>query len=192
MSKFIKSVAAAAVLATSATGVQAAELSTDVDVSLPEIIALFCYDSVVVNVSADGLTAALGGTLTSTGLGEATVENFTGDLGASSSGSLEAPDTEVNLQLNNVCAFRALVETGVSVSVAEAADPVLVNEDVETAVINAAGIELSSDAEVDAADLGLAVAPTPIDVTVPLDLSGATAPGTYSKEELFTVTVAAL
>jgi len=191
MSKFIKSVAAAAVLATSATGVQAAELSTDVDVSLPEIIALFCYDSVVVNVSADGLTAALGGTLTSTGLGEATVENFTGDLGASSSGSLEAPDTEVNLQLNNVCAFRALVETGVSVSVAEAADPVLVNEDVETAVINAAGIELSSDEEV-TEGLGLAAAPTPISVTVPLDLSGATAPGTYSKEELFTVTIAAL
>lgn len=192
MSKFIKSVAAAAVLATSATGTHAASLSTDVDVSLPSVIALYCYDSVTVNVDADGLTAALGGTLDGTaGLGSATIDSFVADLEADSNGGIVAPDTSVDLQLNNVCAFRALVANGVEVTVAEAADPTLVNGTTPAAVIDASGISLSSDATV-TTGLGLAAAPTPISVTVPLDLTDATAPGSYSKAELFTVTVTAL
>ncbi len=191
MSKFIKSAAAAAVLATSATGAQAASLSTDVDVSLPSVIALYCYDSVSVSVDADGLTAALGDAPVTTALGSTSIESFTADLGADESETIAAANTEVDLQLNNVCAFRALVTSGVSVSVAEAADPTLVNEDDDAAVIDASGVELTSDEEV-LTGLGLHVAPTPISVKVPLDLTNASAPGTYSKEELFTVTVTAL
>lgn len=191
MTKFIKSVAAAAVLATSATGAQAASLSTDVDVSLPSIIALYCYDSVSVSVDADGLTAALGDAPVTAGLGSTSIDSFTADLGADANGGIVAPATSVDLQLNNVCAFRALVTSGVSVSVAEAADPTLVNATVPAAVINATGVELTTAAEV-TTGLGLAAAPTPISVKVPLDLTDASAPGTYSKEELFTVTVSAL
>ncbi len=192
MSKFIKSVAAAAVLATSATGTQAATLSTDVDVSLPSIIALYCYDAVTVNVTAAGLTAALDGEPTTAGLGSATVSEFTGELGASSNGAIGAIDPNVDLQLNNVCAFRALVgAAGVSVAVTQVNGTTLSHASDPAASIGAAGASLTTPATVNTG-LGLAAAPTPVSVKIPLDLTNATAPGVYSKEELFTVTVSAL
>lgn len=186
MSKFIKSVAAAAVLATSATGTHAATLSTDVDVSLPSIIALSCFDSVSVDVGAAGLRAALGG-LDETNVltGAATLTSFSGDLGAA--GEVAALDTEVDLTLTNVCAFRALVATGVNVSVATN----------ESTLDNTAGgeiavgtITLDTDASVASADLGLGVL-SPVSVTIPLDLKDATSTGSYSQDDLFTVTVVA-
>jgi len=196
MTKFIKSVAAAAVLATSATGAHAqASLSTDVDVTLPSVIALYCFDSVSVTVGAAGLQAALelseganaGGTL-----GATTADSLTAELDATS----EATVTEdlagsVDLNLNNVCAFRALVEDGVTVSVAESATPTLVNGDDS---INAAGITLdgTETSEEITAGLGLGVAATGVSVVVPLDLTNATSPGEYSRTDLFTITVAAL
>lgn len=193
MSKFIKSAAVAAVLATSATGTYAAELSTDVDVSLPSIIALYCYDQVSVGVTAAGLTAALGAGSGENGLGNATISSFEGALDASSLVGNTAYTTDVNLNLNNVCAFRALVGAdGVSVAVtqgATAADTTLVNAAGGT--IAAAGATLTSDATV-TTGLGLGAAATPISVRIPLDLSDATAPGTYSKSDLFTVTVLAI
>lgn len=190
MTKFIKSVAAAAVLATSATGVQAASLSTDVDVSLPSIIALYCYDSVSVNVSANGLSAALGAApnATGTGLGAATVTSLDSDLGADAEGAVSSMASSVNLDLNNVCAFRALVTNGVDVTVAQATDPKLLNA--AGGEIDADGISLLSAGSV-STGLGLGVAATPISVRVPLDLANASAPGTYSKADLFTVTVTA-
>lgn len=189
MTKFIKSVAAAAVLATSATGVQAATLSTDVDVQLPSIIALSCFDSVTVNVSASGLEAALSsGT---TGLGATTVNTLAADLGADSHATVTGAGTTVDLNLNNVCAFRALVRSGASVTVSEAADPRLLNG---TDFIDATGITLDTGnlSEDVTTGLGLGAPATPISVTVPLDLSDATTPGTYSKADLFTITVTAL
>jgi len=180
MTKLIKAVAAAAVLATSATGTNAAELSTDVDINLPSIIALYCYDSVAVNVTAGGLTAALGAGTGATGLGSASITSFSDDLGADDAIGATAYSTEVDLNLNNVCAFRALVgESGVSVAVSqgEAED--------------ASGATLTSAATV-TTGLGLGVAPTAVSVQIPLDLSDATAPGVYSKTDLFTVTVAAI
>ena len=188
MSKFIKSAAAAAVLATSATGTHAATLSTDVDVSLPSIVALYCFDSVSVGIDAGGLTTALNG-LTSAGLGEATINSFAADLGADADTGIASPATTVNLDLTNVCAFRALVANGVTVTVEQAADPTLANA-TPGAEIDADGISLLSAASV-TTGLGLAATPTPISVRVPLDLANATAPGSYSKSDLFTVTVVA-
>jgi len=192
MTKLIKSVAAAAVLATSVTGTHAATLSTDVDVSLPSIIALYCYDSVEVNVTAAGLTAALSGLAEETGLGNAEVTDFTGNLGASSNDLVGAIASTVDLNLNNVCAFRALVGTsGVSVAVSQDNGTTLPHDTVAGASIEAANAVLTTAATV-TTGLGLAAAPTPISVKLPLDLSDATAAGTYSKEDLFTVTVTAL
>lgn len=190
MSKFIKSVAAAAVLATSASGAQAASLSTDVDVSLPSIIALYCYDSVSVNVSANGLSAALGAApnATGTGLGAATVTALDSDLGADAQGAVAAMGSSVDLKLNNVCAFRALVTNGVDITVDPAATPTLTNA--AGGEIDATGITLITPGTV-SAGLGLGVAATPISVNVPLNLANASAPGTYSKADLFTVTVTA-
>lgn len=188
MTKFIKSVAAAAVLATSATGAQAASLSTDVDVSLPSIIALYCYDSVSVNVSANGLSTALGVAPNGTGLGAATVTALDSDLGADAQGPVASMASAVNLDLRNVCAFRALVTNGVDVSVAQATDPKLVNA--SGGEIDADGISLLSASSV-STGLGLGAAATPISVRVPMDLANASAPGTYSKADLFTVTVTA-
>jgi hypothetical protein len=189
MSKFIKSVAAAAVLATSATGVQAASLSTDVDVQLPSIIALYCFDSVSVNVGAAGLEAALGAGPVSLGA-SAEVTSLTQDLGATSSTESTNAASSVNLNLNNVCAFRALVTNGVDVAVTQPADSTLTNG---TAFIDAAGITLASGETTDVVNtgLGLAAAATPVSVVIPLDLADATAPGSYSKEGLFTITVTA-
>lgn len=189
MTKFIKSVAAAAVLATSSTGVYAATLSTDVNVQLPSIIVLSCFDSVTVNVSAAGLEAALS---TSTGgLGATTINSLTADLGADSNATVTGAGTEVDLNLNNVCAFRALVQNGASVTVSEAATPRLENG---SDFIDATGITLASGNLSDdvTTGLGLGAPATPISVTIPLDLADATAPGTYSKADLFTITVAAL
>jgi len=190
MSKFVKSVAAAAVLATSATGTHAASLSTDVDVSLPSIIALFCYDSVTVNVDANGLNAALGAAPTG-GLGSATVTSFTPDLDAASNAPA-APGTDVDLRLNNVCAFRALVTNGVDVAVSQNATA-MAHGSVEGAQIDVAAnsIALHNTAATINTGLGLTAAPTPISVVVPLDLANATAPGSYSQSDLFTVTVTA-
>jgi len=189
MSKFIKSAAAAAVLATSATGVQAASLSTDVDVQLPSIIALYCYDSVSVNVGAAGLEAALGAGPVSLGA-SAEVTSLTQDLGASSSTASAEAVSSVNLNLNNVCAFRALVTNGVDVAVTQPEDSRLMNG---TAFIDAAGITLASGDTTDVVNtgLGLAAAATPVSVVVPLDLADATAPGNYAKAGLFTITVTA-
>lgn len=192
MSKFIKSAAAAAVLATSATGTHAASLSTDIDVDLPSIIALYCYDSVTVDVSAAGLTAALGGAPETAGLGGKTITSFSDDLGAASNTAITAPNTTVDLQLNNVCAFRALVSNGVGVSVAQNATALDHATDTTASIgIPAAGVALTSATSV-TTGLGLGAAPTGIDVKVPLDLTNATASGVYSEDEVFTVTVTAL
>ncbi len=187
MSKFIKSVAAAAVLATSATGVQAASLSTDVDVQLPSIIALYCYDSVSVNVGAGGLEAALGAGPVSLGA-SAQVTSLTQDLGATSSEQTSTAKSAVTLNLNNVCAFRALVTNGVDVVVTQPADSKLMNG---TAFIDAAGITLASGNTTDTVNtgLGLGAAATPVSVKIPLELKDATTPGNYSKAGLFTITV---
>ena len=190
MSKFIKSVAAAAVLATSATGTHAASLSTDVDVSLPSVIALFCFDSVSVDVTAAGLRAALGGLGEETVLtGAATLTSFSdNDLGAT--GAAGTANTEVELELNNVCAFRALVEDGVDVTVTRNSTT-LDSDDADSSASIAVGtIELATDEEFDAEDLGLAVL-EPISVTIPLNLANATSTGSYSQADLFTVTVLA-
>ncbi len=189
MTKFIKSVAAAAVLATSSTGVQAASLSTDVNVQLPSIIVLSCFDAVSVNVGAAGLQAALLIDSLEEGLGEAEANSLTANLDAAA--EVTEVGTEVDLNLNGVCAFRALVADGVTVEVEEATDATLVNGDDS---IDASGITLASGNTSDdvTAGLGLGVAPTPISVTIPLDLSDATAPGTYSRTDLFTITVTAI
>jgi hypothetical protein len=196
MKKFIKSAAAAAVLATSATGVQAAELNTDVDVTLPSIVALYCFDSVSVNVNANGLSAALGGAPDGANtLGAASATTFSPDLDAQSQTATNAMASSVNLDLNNVCAFRALVGTsGVSVTVAENADSTMDHESVAAASIAATGVEFVAGGNTYnvTTGLGLGVAATPISVRVPLDLTNATAPGKYEQEDLFTVTVAAL
>ncbi len=189
MTKFIKSVAAAAVLATSATGAHAASLSTDIDVELPSIIVLSCFDSVNVNVSASGLEAALGGA--AVGLGATSTSTLVSDLGADASATVTGFDSSVDLNLNNVCAFRALVSSGARVTVAEASDPRLLNG---TAFIDASGVTLASGATTEdvTSGLGLGAAATPISVVVPLDLSDATEPGTYTKADLFTITVTAI
>lgn len=189
MKNFMNSVAAAAVLATSATGTHAASLSTDVTVALPSVIALYCYDAVNVNVDGDTFSAAFVGA--DGGLGNVEVTGMDEDLGADAQTGVASADTSALLSLNNVCAFRALVTTGVDVSVTEAADPRLTHSDpLVLDAIDASGISLKSDASV-TTGLGLTAPAQPISVNVPLDLANATVPGTYTKADLFTVTVTA-
>jgi len=198
MKNLMKSVAAAAVIATSATGAvaQQASLSTDVSVSLPEVIVLSCFDSVAVNVSAAALSTAAGIGDTEevlAGVAETAV-GTDGQLtvGLDAASGAAAINSAVNLAINNVCAFRALVTNGVDVTVANGTGVNSLDLVGSTGgeSIGFGTVALTTAASVPATSLGLGVAPTPISVSVPLDLANATAAGTYTAADAFTVTVA--
>lgn len=204
MSKFIKAAAAVAVIATSATGpAHAAALSTDVDVTLPSIIALYCYDKVDVNVTTAGYVAATGAidggsTTTSTGPTDATSpsagnwEAAVAGLDTTAGGSAA---TDVDLTMTGVCAFRALAtSTGVNVSIDRRAADGDINHPDGAKIVATAAKLVNSGAAVDDYDVttGLGLGNVnPITVRLPLDLSAATLAGTYTTSDLFTVTVVA-
>jgi len=195
MSKFVKTVAAAAVLSSLAsTPSRAATLQTDVDVTLPSVIALYCYDEVDVNVTAAGFVSAVGGTNGSkqtTGGFSATPTAAAGEwnvavTGLDTDSAAGVIDTDVNLNMTGVCAFRAISGTGVTVSIATqnatlAGTTAGNSITVGTAVArdNATGGAYAASYPVAASSLGWGTVRN-IDIQLPLDLANAGAEGTYS------------
>lgn len=205
MSKFIKTVAAAAILATSATGpASAAALQTDVDISLPSVIALYCYDKVSVNVTTAGFVAATGafdgGSVTNFAAGDevdatGTAGNWDAAISGLDTTAGASAATTANLNMTGVCAFRAIASAaGVNVSIS-LDDGVLEHATEAGANITATAAQVQEGASyVTNYDVtsGLGMSNlNPITIRLPLDLSAATVAGTYSSEDVFTVTVVA-
>ncbi len=203
-----KFVAAALVLAAVSFGYQqharAASVAVDVDINLPSILILYCFTDVDVTVSAAAMAALLGATgadssVTDPGPATITAAHVAGDLVGAPTVALDtsipsgANMSDVKLNMNDICAFRAIEPaTGNGVNVdATVTDAVLNNGTATIGFSNplvravAAGFAVDEDVT---AGLGLGNV-IPIDVQVQMDLTSASIAGDYIDGE---VTVVAL
>lgn len=206
---FKKALATVAAAATLSSPAYAAELETDIDVTLPSIIVLSCYDSVDVNVTAAGLLTAMGttvdattadgGTIDGGAAGSITATGAAGELTADATAlTVGTADTDVKLNMTNICAFRAIgAANGVTVSVATTTNTTLDGPSGTSIVVsdpktreNGGGAFSGTSYDVAAADLGFGSVKG-VDVQVELDLSGANVAGDYSSstDGTFKVTV---
>ena len=119
----IRLFASALFLAAGMAGARAASLSTDTDVTLPETIALYCYDEVDVDVGDTAYLQALGsraggqGTIALDASGSNGRWEATGPANAFDDDSFD-PRGTVDLNLTGVCALRAMGSgSGVRVTV---------------------------------------------------------------------------
>ena len=189
---FKKALATVAAVATLSSATQAAELQTDVDVTLPSVIALSCYDEIDVNVTAAGFLTAVGSTATATGEiagGDAGTVTATAAAGELTAGSTELAvgtvDANVNLNMTNICAFRAIgAANGVTVSVAATNQTTLAGPGTTSIAVGTpatranGGTTFGTTYDVAVADLGFTNV-NGIDVQLPLDLTNAGVAGTY-------------
>ena len=190
----------------------AASVSTDVDVTLNNVIALYCYDTVSVNVTAANFIAAVGGIDGEQGLGSAGSITATGTSGTwtaaldatTDAATADAVDSNADLVMTNVCAYRAVSSAGVKVEGAlnnggsgsvslvsdysvpstggGAATPSTAHIDVTGISIrdgSTSGAAWGSDYTVPGASLGFGNLKA-VDVRLPLDLADATDAATYS------------
>ena len=209
---FKKLLATASVATMVASGPSfAADLQTDVDVTLPNVVALYCYDQVNVSVSAANFLTAVGSTVGATGAKQSTNTSTTNATAAAGTwtAALSGLDTEsagsgavsddVDLVMTGVCAFRAITTTKATVQI----DPIAAGQElmngttdkitVGTPVASDDGSTFAASYDVAQANLGFSVI-RPITIKLPLDLSAAKKAGTYSSTTAgtFKVTVSAL
>ncbi len=203
MKRSINTVAALAFAgaALSTSNTNAASLQTDLDIDVPSVIALYCYDKVYLKVSIEGFveaTGAFNGTSV-TELAESGVSASNGSWNAAIEGLDTSAGSEfkskADLNMKGVCAFRAIATSaGVNVSVK------LENGVLKHATENGANITaidaklLNGGTEVSDYDVttGLGFSNlNGIAIRLPLDLSDTTVAGLYSSQDVFTVTVTA-
>lgn len=212
--KLTRTCCAALIAATSLTAPQAqsATLQTDVDINLPSIIVLYCFDYIDVNVSATNFLTAVGATGTT---GDDTL--FTnGPITAAATGTAglltAAPvtlnvetagiGTTADLRLNGACAFRA-IGSDVEVSIATDETDLVTASGASTIEVTSAEVGDAGAAPAGAAAFG-ATYTVPaanlgfgnvryIDVQLGLDFSDALESGDYSSatDGTFTVTAVA-
>lgn len=194
-----------ALLAASACGsASAASLSTDVSVNIPSSIALYCYDKVDVNISANTFETALARngtrampTLTRTARGRANGRLVVNQNRRIWNRGRYRFRPTVNLDLGGVCAYHAIGGSNGARVTVEALEPRL--EASGGAFINVQRVRArdSDNAgswrrryRVPASDLGAGVV-RGIDVRLRLNLRNATEPGTYSSpvDGTFRITV---
>lgn len=184
-----------------ASNASAASLQTDVEIDIPSVIALYCYDKVYLKVSSEGFVEATGafdGTDV-TELAESGVSASNGNWNASIEGLNTSAGADfkpkANLNMKGVCAFRAVATTaGVNVSI-ELENGVLKHATENGANITATAAKLlnngSEVSDYDVTDnLGFSRL-NGIAIRLPLDLTETRVAGLYSSEDVFTVTVTA-
>lgn len=187
ITKIAASIAAAAMLA--AVPARAGTLDTDVDIALPSAIALYCYDEVDVDISAENFLTAVGDRTENTTLSASRNAR-------ASSGRLRvsvprrplnrASRTRVNLILTGVCAFRASgINRSVRVSVNAKENRLLAAGGSSIRVRNLRARDAAKGGgwrrryNVRRADLGWSTL-RGIDVRMQLDMRRAKEPGSYS------------
>lgn len=205
--------AAASALALGASEARAqAQLNTDIDIDFPSIIILNCFDRIDVDVTGDQLLAAIGVTGSTNGAatatqtsGAATATNNAGDLEADAGTLAATPGgsvSAVNLNLNGVCAVRA-VGTGGVVETSLAINDGALNLNASTITVAAirgrdggttaagGGGAFTGAFPFDVATAGFGSL-SYIDVQLELDLAAVTEAGVHTGSgDTFTVTVAA-
>ena len=174
------------------SGAKAASVNVDVDITLPQVLLLYCYSDVSVTVPGAAL-ANLGATSLSLTAGTNGVEagdssllgstsqtatNSSGttlDVNLSASGVSDGSGfSTATLNLNNVCAVRGLASSNVAVSVDAASDTVLTGPGTgNTITVNSYTPSPTSTA----VTLGSA---TQIDVALALNLSSVNGPGNFA------------
>lgn len=188
---------------------QAASITTDVDIILPSILILFCYDDITVTItqanlvtltgaaSADDDIGTAGGTVTP-GVVASTLEGTVITLDTALPSAVDP--TAILLNMLDVCGVRAIISgaaTGVDVSFALTGNTTLTGSVAGSMTVNSGGVRNGSgagafaDFTFPAASLGLGTVAT-IDVQLNLDLSSATTAGTYSSAAAGTFTVTAV
>ena len=193
-----KIITAAVMLCAASFGYQqqarAANIAVDVDINLPSILVLYCYTNVDVTVSTAALAALLGvagadNTVSRAGPGLIAASESAGDLVGAPGTALDttfstsADMTDVKLNMNDICAFRAIEPaTGNGVNVdATVTDNTLTNGTstitFSNPLVRASAPGFSVDEDV-TAGLGLGNA-IPIDVQVQMDMSSASIAGDY-------------
>lgn len=208
--------AAAAFAAASLAGAGAAQaqatLQTDIDIDFPSIIILNCFDEIDVSFTGAQLLAALGvaSNTVASGTGTTTAVDNAGALEGDAGPLLATPGGTVSsvlLNLNGVCAVRAVGTGGVVNADLTLDDGTLTGAGGSTIAVNALN---GRDGGSTAAGSGGAWSATTggptdftvatnglgqlsfIDVQLDLDLSGVTAAGEHSgAADTFTVSVAA-
>jgi hypothetical protein len=206
-------VAASIALASlNAPKVQAAQLQTDVDINLPSIIVLYCFDFIDVNVDATNFLTAVGANGTTgndalfTNNPAAVSATGTPDLLTANPVTLNVESagigTTADLRLNGACAFRAI---GSDVDVSIATDETTLETASGNSSIEVTGAEVGDAGSapagatafagsytVPAADLGFGNVRF-IDVQLALDFADALESGDYSSatDGTFTVTAVA-
>lgn len=189
--------------------VQAASVTTDVDINLPSILILFCYDEIDVTITAANLAtlmvggAATGDDAATTALGTTTPAvvgtNLEGTVITLSS-ALNVNEDAVFLNLLEVCGIRAIGNgNGVDVSVALTANTTLANTTgagsilIDQAQTRAnGGGAFAATYNIPDASLGLGNLNL-VDVQLELDLTSASEAGDYSSavDGTFTITAVA-
>lgn len=176
--------------------VAAGSLDTDVDVTLPSVIALYCFDQIKLDMTGQLANGTLGTTLNKTVA--ATPGTWTVD--ADLLGQNTTPPTiRANLTLNGVCAFRALSgSNGVNVSITPL-NTVLQGPDGSIIPLNVFRARVPDhstawQADVDVPTDSFALSDLrPIDVRMRMNIGGANVAGLYSSpvDGTFRITVIA-
>lgn len=198
MRKFLAAVSAAALIAFPISSARSADVDIDVDITLPEVLILYCYNAVNVNISQTQLAALLNTGLTFDANGTAS-STALGDAGSTTPATVNATSVVVNLsatgtaadlptlgsktlQLNNICAVRALATTGVNIAVT---GPATVTSGSSSIALTSWGGTLTAGT----VSLGTATA---VNVSATMDLTNLTALGTHSSTTDVTVTATLL
>ena len=201
MKKLLACAAALTMATAPVAPVRAASLNIDVDITLPQILILYCYDAVDVNIgpaamatllntptltfAAEGTngtaaTAQITGVApTVTAPNATTVQAALPALGASPAPTLGSK----TLTINNICAVRGLV-TGGSINVTATGPTTLTNgaSSIGLGATWTGGTGLS-------VSLGTATA---VNLSTTADFSGVTVPGTHSNATSDLVVTASL
>ena len=174
----------------------AGSLDTDVDVTLPSVVALYCFDKFNLDMTGQVANGTLGTSLSATAVGSP----GTWTVDAPLQGQNTTPPTiRANLTLNGVCAFRALSgSNGVNVSITPL-NTVLEGPDGSTIPLNVFRVRVpdtstawQTNTDVPTASFALSEARA-IDVRMRMNIGEANVAGVYSSpvDGTFMITVVA-
>ena len=191
----------------SRAGVEAASVSSDVDVALPEVLALYCYDEVDVAINAgDAATTSVSwsgqvsGAQSSQWNVQLDAEEIDG--GPALDDAVDLP-REIELTLSNVCAVRAVLNGPGAQVVVTRLNPKLVHPSSNGTFIRVTAANVRDGGVANAPFAPAFLMPRsnlswtdarPLDVRLSLRMNRASASGTYSsaRDGTFRVTVTAL
>lgn len=188
-------------MAAQVPGAQAASVSIDIDVQLPEILVLYCYSDVSVTITsgvfstifAAGSTADPDGayvTLATNPDASTSGANLDVDLDATTDPAIGTPTTTATLNLNDICAVRGITSDGtvdVTATGPTQFDPGTAGGTALTGADGTGSIAVGTITASTAGTVSLG-ALTAINVSMPLDFANVTGAGNFAVNNPLVVT----